>query len=68
MANKLFHQNKTASVGRENDYRDEYLFGKNQDKAGGTNIGMISWQRYTKGLNGSILFFMLDINLHIVVL
>jgi hypothetical protein len=34
----------TASVGRENDYRDEYLFGKHQDKAGGTNMGMISWQ------------------------
>lgn len=34
----------TASVGRENDYQDEYLFGKHQDKAGGTNMGMISWQ------------------------
>lgn len=34
----------TASVGRENDYRDEYLFGKHQDKAGGINMGMISWQ------------------------
>lgn len=28
----------TASVGRENDYRDEYLFGKHQDKAGGINM------------------------------
>lgn len=34
----------TASVGRENDYQDKYLFGKHQDKAGGTNMGMISWQ------------------------
>ncbi|WP_454667822.1 phage tail tip lysozyme [Acinetobacter calcoaceticus] len=34
----------TAAVGRENDYQDKYLFGKHQDKAGGTNMGMISWQ------------------------
>nr|WP_312323974.1 phage tail tip lysozyme [Acinetobacter oleivorans] len=34
----------TATIGRENDYQDEYLFGKHQDKAGGTNMGMISWQ------------------------
>ncbi|ELY6121715.1 TPA: hypothetical protein LUJ82_000810 [Acinetobacter baumannii] len=34
----------TASIGRENDYRDEYLFGKHQDKAGGINQGLISWQ------------------------
>lgn len=34
----------TASVGRENDYNDRYLYGKHNDKAGGINMGMISWQ------------------------
>ena len=34
----------TASVGRENDYDDRYLYGKHNDKAGGVNMGMISWQ------------------------
>jgi len=34
----------TAEVGRENDFRDEYLFGSHTDKAGGRNLGMISWQ------------------------
>lgn len=34
----------TASVGRENDYNDRYLYGKHNDKAGGVNMGMISWQ------------------------
>ena len=34
----------TSEVGRENDFRDEYLFGSHTDKAGGRNLGMISWQ------------------------
>ncbi|MBJ9425194.1 phage tail tip lysozyme [Acinetobacter seifertii] len=34
----------TASIGRENDYQDKYLFGKHEDKAGGVNQGLISWQ------------------------
>lgn len=42
--NKNWAAGLTATIGRENDYQDKYLFGKHQDKAGGINMGMISWQ------------------------